>query len=416
MDSRAAAPFYPPRVAPAARPLRFPFNLVKLLQQQSRAHPGGRPIGSRSSSRRGRRAWPSSPAPEAVKTLLLDRPAEFPKGGVQVEILAPIFGNAMISAEGEDWRWQRGVAAPLFRHDELLRYGPVDDGRGGDASSPSGAARRPARFTPIHTDMMRAAFDVISNTHARRRRAGRAPRHREGPRRLLRRGINWWVTYTLLGLPHWLPRPGGKGDARARDAAARRRRAIWCEARRAGATRRRPARHAWRAHPIPRPARRMSDENLVDNIVAFLMAGYDTTAFALTWTLYLISQSPRVGSAHARRRSSGSRATARSPPPTSRSLTDRQQVLNELLRLFPTAPIIVRDILEDIGVRRRPGPRRHDRHHPDLRHPSSPRALGAIRTASIRRRFSTTVGPSRRASSSCRSAPGRASASAPPSP
>ena len=42
----------------------------------------------------------------------------------------------------------------------------------------------------------------------------------------------------------------------------------------------------------PETGRSMSDELLVDNIVAFLMAGYDTTAFALTWTLYLISQSP----------------------------------------------------------------------------------------------------------------------------
>ena len=36
----------------------------------------------------------------------------------------------------------------------------------------------------------------------------------------------------------------------------------------------------------------MSDQLLANNIIAFLVAGYDTTAFALTWTLYLISQSP----------------------------------------------------------------------------------------------------------------------------
>ena len=36
----------------------------------------------------------------------------------------------------------------------------------------------------------------------------------------------------------------------------------------------------------------MPDELLVDNILSFLIAGFDTTAFALTWTLYLISQSP----------------------------------------------------------------------------------------------------------------------------
>ena len=99
----------------------------------------------------------------------------------------------------------------------------------------------------------------------------------------------------------------------------------------------------------PETGRRMDDALLVDNIVAFLMAGYDTTALALTWALYLISQSPRweammleeierevgqgpVGSAHAAR------------------LVTVQQVVNEALRLYPPAPVMFRDILHETEV------------------------------------------------------------------
>jgi cytochrome P450 len=99
--------------------------------------------------------------------------------------------------------------------------------------------------------------------------------------------------------------------------------------------------------------RSMPDELLVDNIVAFLMAGYDTTAFSLTWTLYLISQSAEW---EARMLREIEQVVGTGPVTSAHveRLKTVQQVLNESLRLFPTAPVIVRDIIEDIefdGVR-----------------------------------------------------------------
>ena len=120
----SALPFYPPRAEPAPQPLRFPFNLTKLLKNNLEIIP-------EAAYREPVVVAPGPPrmafftGPEWVKTLLLNRPAEFPKGKLQVDVLKPIFGNAMISSEGHEWRWQRGVAAPLFRHDELLQYGPI---------------------------------------------------------------------------------------------------------------------------------------------------------------------------------------------------------------------------------------------------------------------------------------------------
>src|SRR5262249_25823071 len=99
--------------------------------------------------------------------------------------------------------------------------------------------------------------------------------------------------------------------------------------------------------------RRMSDELLVDNIVGFLVAGYDTTALSLTWTLYLISQSPEW---EARMLEEIDRVIGSGPVTAAHveRLVVVGQVLNESLRLFPTAPLILRDILEDTefdGVR-----------------------------------------------------------------
>src|SRR5262245_14754785 len=76
---------------------------------------------------------------------------------------------------------------------------------------------------PSTETLMRAAFHVISNTML----AGGA----EDMLHAIEKGhadyyraANWWVMYTLLKLPHWLPRPGGKSmraqEERLRDAVA----------------------------------------------------------------------------------------------------------------------------------------------------------------------------------------------------
>ncbi len=280
-------PFYPPRIAPPPDRLRFPFNLVKLLRNNLELIP----------AQAYREPVVVAPGPprmafvtglESVKTLLFSRPSEFPKGSLQVDVLKPIFGNAMISVEGKEWRWQRGVAAPLFRHDELVRYGPIMS-TAAEAVAATWRASPPSSVHPIHTDMMRAAFHVISNTML----AGGAEEMllaiEKGHAEYYAR-VNWWVIYLLLGLPHWLPRPGGAAmgahESRLRRAVGdlvrtRRKSDVGDDllARLARAT-------------DPETSQLMSDENLVDNIGAFLMAGYDTTAFALAWTLYLIAQSP----------------------------------------------------------------------------------------------------------------------------
>jgi len=343
-EANQTQPFCPPRVVPPPTGLRFPFNLVKLLRNNLELIP----------ERAYHEPVVVAPGPprmafvtglESVKTLLLSRPSEFPKGGLQVDVLKPVFGNAMISVEGKEWRWQRGIAAPLFRHDELVRYGPIMS-EAAEAAVAGWRAAAPGSVHPIHTDMMRAAFRVISSTML----AGGA----EDMLQAIEKGhadyyagVNWWVIYLLLGLPHWLPRPGGAA-MRAHQARLRRAVGDLVRSRRASAAGDDLLARLSRATD-PETGQLMSDENLVDNIVAFLMAGYDTTAFALAWTLYLIAQSPEWEE----RMLAEIRRVAGSGPVTAAQVEELvivEQVLNESLRLFPTAPVIIRDIPEDVEL------------------------------------------------------------------
>jgi cytochrome P450 len=337
--------FYPKHVLPSPKPLRFPFNISRLLTNNLSIIPEeaySEPLV----------IAPGPPrmafitGPELVKELLFDRPTEFPKGAVQVDVLKPIFGNAMLSQEGHEWRWQRNAAAPLFRHDELVHFGSVMSA----AAETAVAKWKRATAGSVHAiqkDMMRAAFNVITNTML----AGGADEIYDAIEKGhtdYYAGINWWIIYTLFGLPHWLPRPGGQAmrahETRLRDAVSE-----LVRSRGEAAT----ADHDLLARMLravdPETGQGMSRELVVDNIVSFLMAGYDTTALALAWSLYLISQSPDWET----RMLDEINRVAGSGPITSdhvEKLKIVQQVVNESLRLFPTAPIILRDFKEDVTL------------------------------------------------------------------
>jgi len=90
----------------------------------------------------------------------------------------------------------------------------------------------------------------------------------------------------------------------------------------------------------------LDDQQIRNEVMGLLLAGYETTANALTWTVYLLSQ-------HAwavRRLSEEVRQTLNGRPPASADLASLpylRQVLDESLRLFPPAWIIGRRALAD---------------------------------------------------------------------
>jgi cytochrome P450 len=338
----ADPPLYPPRVTPAKKPLRFPSNLIKLVGDNLQLIPA-QAYHEHVVIAPGRPRMAFFTGPEALKTLLHSRRQEFPKGWLQNTSLEPLMGRPMLSSEGEEWRWQRGVAAPLFGHEELMQYGPIMSAAA-EATVAKWRAAVPSAVHYINRDMLRTAFRVISNTMLVGGAEDALLEIEKGHADYYK-GANWWVLYSLLGLPQWLPRPGGRlmraQVRRVRQAIAR-----IVAGRGADAGKDTDLLGRMRAAVDPGSGRRMSDQLLGDNIISFLVAGYDTTAFSLSWTLYLISQSPEWEA----RMLEEVRAVVGSGPVTSahfRSLVVTQQVYNESLRLFPTAPIIIRDILRD---------------------------------------------------------------------
>jgi cytochrome P450 len=89
----------------------------------------------------------------------------------------------------------------------------------------------------------------------------------------------------------------------------------------------------------------MSDKELIDEVLTLIVAGHETTAAALTWTWYLISQHPDT---QAQLQAEADRAGEYQTLglDAAESLAFTHQVLQEALRLYPPGWLITRRNLE----------------------------------------------------------------------
>jgi cytochrome P450 len=88
----------------------------------------------------------------------------------------------------------------------------------------------------------------------------------------------------------------------------------------------------------------MSDKELIDEVLTLIVAGHETTAAALTWTWYLISQHPETA-AELEAEADGTAAETLGLD-AAESLAFTHQVVQEALRLYPPGWLFTRRTLE----------------------------------------------------------------------
>lgn len=269
--------------------------------------------------------------PDLVRQVLVERADSFSKAETLRRSLGPALGDAILTADGARWRWQRRAAAPIFRQERLLGFVPAM--RDAAARTRDRWLNSPASEIDVAREMMHTTFDIIVETMLSGRGRIDVDKVERGITRYLET-TGWPIALALLRAPRWLPYPGrrraGTEGLHLREMVT----ALVAERRRSGERRNDLITLLLEATDAE-TGQSMDDRTLADNLLTFISAGHETTALALTWTFYLLSLHPEIEARLLAEIAAAGGADIDALPYT-------RQVLSEALRLYPPAPVVVR--------------------------------------------------------------------------
>ena len=260
-------------------------------------------------------------------------------------VLVPALGEGLLTAEGAHWRWQRRGVAPAFAPARLGAFLPAMLGAA-EATAERWAALGDGAMVDIGHETTVTTFDIIVSTMLSGGAGLDVGRVERSVLDYLA-PTGWVFAFGLLGLPPWTPHPGRRRALAARD--------FFRRAMREAVARRRAAPAGDDLVSLllgsadPETGRRMSDDELADNIATFIAAGHETTAHGLAWTLHLLSRHPEV---EARLVAEVRRIAGDGPlgPEHVARLSYTRAVFVEAMRLYPPAPLIARRAIRPFAL------------------------------------------------------------------
>lgn len=284
-------------------------------------------------------------SPQLIKHILLDRVENYRKSPIQRRVLGPLLGESLLMSEGELWRRHRRIIAPIFRpqrieqftetmaaavQEMLQEWSRVPRGEAVDVAGAMSALALTiitrAMFSSEPDSDMAAIVSTI-------------PEYQRSVRPHL---------FDLLGLPQWVPRLDFSDRSARVDAT--------CGILNATLNRiieeRRSKPNA--SDDLLSLLLNARDEagaaldagEIRDEVANFLLAGYDTSAHALTWTWYLLSLHP----AEEKKLHDELRAVLGDRPPNGADLPRlhrARMILEESMRLYPPAHTLSRLVVAD---------------------------------------------------------------------
>ncbi|HEX6957440.1 MAG TPA: cytochrome P450 [Ferrovibrio sp.] len=232
--------------------------------------------------------------PDLIRHVLLDNVANYARDPLGRRILEPGLGKGLLTSDGELWKRQRRMMAPLFQPRRLAGFAETMSDRAA-ALAERLSSWPPGSRIDMAQQMMLVTLDIIARTMFGAdmgidvSAVGAAMDRYQAT---VRPNIP-----DLLGLPHWVPRP---------DAAEGRRALAAMDAIIRDLIRRRRERAAQGgelgsdllglllAAVDDESGSGMTDTEVRDHMATFFLAGHETTATALAWTWYLLANAPEV--------------------------------------------------------------------------------------------------------------------------
>ena len=290
--------------------------------------------------------------PPSIRRVLVDNAANYRKDALQKRVLSPGMTDGLLTVEGAAWRVQRRAIAPIFTP-RLVQSFAAPMARAAETLAARWDKVRPGRILDVQKEMARVTLEILGETIFSGG-MGRDPDEFLKAMGELLSAIGVLDPADLLDFPEWVPRLSQRRSKasvaffeEAVTAIVDRRKAMIAR----GETPPRDLLTLLLEASDPQTGTGLSDEEVRANVVTFIGAGHETTANALTWSLFLLSLSPEWRerlAAEADRVLSGPIEKALD------GLVETRAVIEEAMRLYPPVASLSREALgpDDLCGRR----------------------------------------------------------------
>jgi len=285
----------PPAPLPRERPLGFVALLKALWQKPARGVERG-PFRGAGGHHQPLPIGQITPLSEqqAIRHVLLENAANYRKDPFQRRMMSATLRDGLLMAEEERWRIQRRTLAPLFSQKTVIGFAQSM------VAAPAGLVARWRRLggdapTEVTAEVARLTLEVLERTIFSDG-LGRASEEVRTTMRSCFDSIGGIEPFDLLRLPDFIPRlirwklPPALElfDGTVDTIIGTRRRHLLADS----ANVPRDLLTLLLEAQDPETGAGMSEAEVRSNIITFIAAGHETTANAIAWSLFLLSQSP----------------------------------------------------------------------------------------------------------------------------
>jgi len=278
--------------------------------------------------------------PDYIEFVLVKHAANFHKSR-DYAAFRFFLGNGLLTNEGASWRAQRQLVQPAFRHENIAAYAEIM----ADSAAAHLSRWQDGEKRDLHQEMGELALDIVAKSLFGANVGHAAETIGEEVAAVMERFFAQAAMSFLL--PDKFPIPKTPRLMRSK----KRLDDIVLSIIRARRTSKAPANDLLQRLLDARDEQgeRMNEEQLREEVMTLFIAGHETTANALTWTWYLLSQNPDVEKRLAAELDSvlAGHTPALADLPR---LPYTEMVLKESMRLYPPAWGVGRRALEDFEV------------------------------------------------------------------
>lgn len=280
--------------------------------------------------------------PDLIEQILGPRRDSYGKGR-SWDTMRLLTGDGLLTSEGAHWQRQRRLLQPFFTAKAVAAYSQEMTAVADELARGWEAAGAEGRPVELHAEMMNLALDVLGRTLFGVRFSDQA----QAVGRAVYDGMRFVALRAreLLPPPLWIPTPGNRRFLHAKATLTRFILDRICSSDRDGHGV--PAMvSALRDARDPDTGQGMTESDLVDELITFVIAGHETSAVALTWALTLLARNSEAEAClHAELDGVlGGRLPTLADIP---ALPYTRMVIEETLRLYPTAWIFPRTCVQE---------------------------------------------------------------------